>query len=164
MKIRSYNKNDLNDIHKLFYSTVHFINCRDYSKDQLNVWAKDNIDLDSWGERYLNTYSIVVELNDNIVGFSNIEKDGTIDMFFVHKDYQSIGIASLMLDHLVKYAKANNIETLMSHVSITAKNFFKKQGFKIQSEDQVKIDNISFTNYTMTKAIKTIKSNKNPEN
>ena len=48
MKIRKYNPNDCKEIYKLFYDTVHFINAKDYPKEQLDVWAKDNFDIEKW--------------------------------------------------------------------------------------------------------------------
>lgn len=42
--IREYEEKDLSSIIKLFYDTVHFINIKDYTQEQVNVWAPENID------------------------------------------------------------------------------------------------------------------------
>lgn len=39
MKIRRYNKSDCKILAELFYNTVHTVNARDYSQEQLDVWA-----------------------------------------------------------------------------------------------------------------------------
>lgn len=37
--IRKYEASDCAEIIKLFYNTVHRVNARDYTEEQLNVWA-----------------------------------------------------------------------------------------------------------------------------
>ncbi|MBC5997650.1 GNAT family N-acetyltransferase [Romboutsia ilealis] len=39
MEIREYKTSDCNEIADLFYNTVHYINSKDYTEEQLNVWA-----------------------------------------------------------------------------------------------------------------------------
>ncbi len=57
--IRKYEEKDLNSIIKLFYDTVHFINIKDYTQEQVNVWAPENIDENLWNKSLLKHYSIV---------------------------------------------------------------------------------------------------------
>ncbi len=46
MKIRKYNKDDLRQVVQLFFHTVHTSNAKDYSAEQLAVWAPKNPDLE----------------------------------------------------------------------------------------------------------------------
>ena len=46
MIIRKYKSSDCNEIVQLFYNTVHKINAKDYTKEQLNAWATGKIDLE----------------------------------------------------------------------------------------------------------------------
>ena len=39
MQIRRYTPEDLPQIAELFYNTVHTVNARDYTREQLDVWA-----------------------------------------------------------------------------------------------------------------------------
>ena len=48
MIIRRYEISDCKYVAELFYNTVHFINSKDYTEEQLNVWATGNIDLERW--------------------------------------------------------------------------------------------------------------------
>ena len=61
MEIREYKSSDCNEIADLFYNTVHCINAKDYTEDQLNVWATGNIDIDEWNESLLNNYRLIAE-------------------------------------------------------------------------------------------------------
>lgn len=45
--IRKYKLGDCDAMVKLFYDMVHTINTRSYTKEQLNVWAKENVDLEA---------------------------------------------------------------------------------------------------------------------
>ncbi len=48
MNIRMYKSEDCREIVELFYNTVHSINSRDYSLEQLDVWAPKEIDIALW--------------------------------------------------------------------------------------------------------------------
>ncbi len=39
MNIREYKASDCKSLSELFYNTVHSINSRDYTEEQLSVWA-----------------------------------------------------------------------------------------------------------------------------
>ena len=65
---------DCEKLIKLFYQTVHIVNAKDYTKEQLNVWAPDNINSLEWNESFLKNYTIVAIDNDEIVGFGDIDK------------------------------------------------------------------------------------------
>ncbi len=40
MVIREYQPTDCKEILRLFYDTVHSVNLKDYTEEQLAVWAK----------------------------------------------------------------------------------------------------------------------------
>ena len=102
MEIREYKTSDCNEIADLFYNTVHYINSKDYTEEQLNVWATGNVDIDEWNKSFLNNYTVVMEENGMIVGFGDINDRGYLDRLYVHKDYQNIGIATALCDILEK--------------------------------------------------------------
>ena len=43
LQLRADITSDCEKLIKLFYQTVHIVNAKDYTKEQLNVWAPDNI-------------------------------------------------------------------------------------------------------------------------
>ncbi len=45
MFIREYQSSDCKELAKLFYNTVHTVNAKDYTKEQLDAWATGQIDL-----------------------------------------------------------------------------------------------------------------------
>lgn len=154
MNIREYNKTDNNEIFNLFYNTVHSINTKDYLEEQVNVWAKKDIDIDCWCEKFINSYTIIAEEDNKIVGFSNIDNDGYLDMLYIHKDYQHKNIASELLNIIEKYSKNNNICQIITYSSKTAKDFFLKKYFDLVENNIVIRDNVELENYLMKKEIK----------
>ncbi|WP_343337387.1 putative N-acetyltransferase YafP [Terrisporobacter petrolearius] len=148
MEIREYNSSDCNEIVDLFYNTVHCINAKDYTEKQLNVWATGNINIDEWNESFLNNYTVIVEENGIIIGFGDINDEGYLDRLYVHKDYQSIGVATAICDRLEKQYEVERIKT---HASITAKSFFEKRGYKATKKQFVERDGVMLINYIMEK-------------
>ena len=151
MIIRQYETTDCEYLVKLFYHTVHTINARDYSQEQLNVWATENIDLEVWNKSLFEHYTVVAVENNIIVGFGDIDKSGYLDRLYVHKDYQRQGIATAICNKLEQAVKVNKIIT---HSSITAKPFFEQRGFKVVKEQQVVREGIALTNYVMEKQVR----------
>lgn len=151
MKTRRYISTDCEDLAKLFYHTVHTVNAKDYSCEQLNAWATGKIDLDSWDKSFSAHYTVVAVENDLIVGFGDIDKSGYLDRLYVHKDCQRRGIATAICAELEQVVKADKIIT---HASITAKPFFEQRGYKVIKEQQVERNGIALTNYVMEKKVR----------
>ena len=86
MFVRGYQMSDCKEITELFYNTVHTINAKDYTKEQLDVWATGQADLEKWNQSLQEHYSIVAIDNKIIVGFGDIDKDGYLDRLFVHSN------------------------------------------------------------------------------
>lgn len=150
MEIREYKSSDCDKIADLFYNTVHFINAKDYTQEQLNVWATGNVDIYKWDKSFLNNYTLVAEENNMIIGFGDINNEGYLDRLYVHKDYQNMGIATALCDILEKHYP---VEHIITHSSITAKPFFEKRGYKVIKKQFVERNGIRLTNYIMKKYI-----------
>ena len=79
MIIRKYKPSDCKEAAELFYNTVHTVNTRDYTKEQLDVWATGRIDLEEWNLSFQEHYSIVILGDKLIIGFGDIDKTGYLD-------------------------------------------------------------------------------------
>ena len=100
MLIREYTTSDCERLVELFYKTVHSVNAKDYTKEQLTVWATGDVDLSAWNKSFLKHKTLVAVEKDVIVGFGDIDCAGYLDRLFVHKDYQRQGIATALCDKL----------------------------------------------------------------
>jgi putative acetyltransferase len=153
MDLRPYRENDAREIAELFHDTVHSINSRDYTREQLSVWAPHEIDYEHWERRLSRKRPIVAEMNEKIVGFAELDPDGHIDCFYVHKDYQRRKIGQQMLDRLTGSAKARAIRRLYAEVSMTAVPFFEKNGFRMIRGNTILKDGVQLGNYVMEKLL-----------
>lgn len=148
LQIRKYETADCEQLAELFYQTVHTVNAKDYTNEQLDVWADGNADLKEWDKSFLAHNTVVCIIDGTIVGFGDIDKTGYLDRLFVHKDYQRKGVASAICDELEQEVTGDKIVT---HASITAKPFFDQRGYRTVKEQQVIRNGISLTNYIMEK-------------
>lgn len=147
MEIRRYQQSDCKELAELFYNTVHTVSAKDYTKEQLNVWATGKVDLEKWNQSLQEHYSVVVVVDKIIVGFGDIDKTGYLDRLFVHSDYQGKGVATAICNQLEQVVQGG----IITHASITARPFFEKRGFKTIKEQQVERQGIFLTNFIMEK-------------
>lgn len=149
MLLRKYRTSDCAEMAELFYQTVHTVNAKDYTEEQLDAWASGEVNLYEWDRAFLAHDTIICVKDDRIVGFGDIDETGYLDRLYVHKDYQGQGIASEICDELEKLVAVGTITT---HASITAKPFFEKRAYQVIKEQQVIRKGISLTNYVMQKS------------
>lgn len=150
MTVRKYASSDCEETAELFFQTVHAVNAKDYSKEQLDVWATGDMDLKQWDGSFCAHYAVVAVEDGKIVGFGDIDGNGYLDRLYVHKDFQRRGIATAICGELEGAVTADRIVT---HSSITAKPFFEQRGFRTVKEQQVIRRGIALTNFVMEKRI-----------
>lgn len=147
MEIRRYEQSDSKEIAELFYNTVHTVNAKDYTKEQLDVWATGKVDLEKWNQSFQEHFTVVAVDHNMIVGFGDIDKTGYLDRLFVHADYQRKGVAAMICDKLEQMVQGN----IITHASITAKPFFEKRGFVVVKQQKVEREGVFITNFVMEK-------------
>jgi len=148
MKLRAYRPEDCPELARLFYETVHTVNAKDYTQEQLNAWASGNVDLNAWNASFLAHHSVVAELDGKIVGFGDMDLSGYLDRLYVHKDFQHCGVATAICDTLENSSTATEFTT---HASITARPFFGKRGYAVVKQQQVERRGVQLTNFVMRK-------------
>lgn len=148
MQLRAYQPADCAEMAELFYQTVHCVNARDYTAEQLNVWATGKVDLQAWNRSFLVHKTIVAVEDGRIVGFGDIDDTGYLDRLYVHKDHQGQGIASALCDRLGGFADGMRLTV---HASITAKPVFECRGYRVVRAQTVVLDGVPLTNYAMEK-------------
>ena len=147
MLIRKYQASACREMAELFYNTVHTVNTKDYSKEQLDVWATGQTDLEKWNQSFQEHDTLVAIDHETIVGFGDMDQTGYLDRLYVHKDYQGQGIATAICDELEQSVRGN----VVTHASITARPFFERRGYRVVREQQVERQGIMLTNFVMIK-------------
>ena len=151
MLLRAYRPEDCPALAQLFYDTVHAVNARDYASAQLDAWATGTVDLCAWNASFLAHRTLVAQLEGQIVGFGDIDvSSGYLDRLYVHKDFQSRGIATALCDAL---EVALSVPLVYTDASITAKPFFLGRGYRLVREQRVERHGVALTNFRMEKLL-----------
>jgi putative acetyltransferase len=128
--------------------------CRgDYSLEQLNVWASAATNIQRWKDKIKLQYFLVSHVNKKLVGCGALENKDLIDLLYIHKDCQGLGVGNRILGRLISMARSQGIKVLKAEVSKTARHFFETNGFALVLEQSKRVDGIALNNYQMTKSI-----------
>lgn len=147
--LRAYRPEDCETMAQLFYDTVHTVNARDYSPEQLDAWATGRVNLEEWDASFQSHMTLVAEMEETLVGFGDITEDGYLDRLYVHRDCQGRGIATAICNALEEKARGS----VITHASITARPFFEHRGYRVLREQQVERWGVSLTNFVMEKQV-----------
>lgn len=151
--IRNYNPDDAYELWQIYFDTIRKVNIRDYTDDQVRVWAKEDLSQQLWAEK-MNSLSPFVCVRDGvIVGYSDLQTDGLIDHFFCHYEYQGVGVGSELMEKIHQTAKEKGISQLYSNVSITARPFYERFGFFVVKEQHNEKEGQVLINYRMEKSL-----------
>ena len=137
----------------LFRDTIRRVNSRDYSPAQIAACASENIDTESWSERFNGRFVPVAEEAGRLVGFAELEQEGHIERVYVSADHQRRGIGQQLLAAVVAEARDAGIARLFTEASITARPFFEAQGFIVLTPQVVTCRGAEFVNYRMERAL-----------
>lgn len=153
MKIRAYHLGEEHEIWQLFTQTVHHVNAQHYSQKQLAAWAPGLFEHQEWSNKLTKLNSFVCVESGKIVGYSDLQANGYIDHFFCHHQHQGLGVGKALMAHIHSLAQLKNISQLSADVSITAKSFFEKNGFKAIKQQSVPIRGQVLCNFKMVKSL-----------
>ena len=149
MELRPYAPADCAAMAELFYNTVHTVNARDYTPEQLCAWATGEVDLAEWDRSFQAHHTLVAVEGEQIVGFGDLDVErGYLDRLYVHKDHQGEGIATTICDALEQSVPAVCYTT---HASITARRFFERRGYRTILEQNVERRGVTMQNFVMEK-------------
>jgi len=151
INIRKATLDDVDSIREMYRDIIFSINSKDYNIDQLTVWASFSENRNAWTKRILEQHFLVAVVEAELAGFSSISDDGYIDFMFTHKDHQGEGIASEMLLKLEDLVSGKQVNKIWAVVSITARPFFLKKGFRITERFTKEVKGVKFDDCIMTK-------------
>jgi putative acetyltransferase len=153
IEIRDYRDTDCEALAGIFKRAVREIARKDYSPVQVAAWAPDEPDMGAFAARRTAKPTFVAEVDEKLAGFTDLDGEGHIDMFYVNPDYQRRGVASAMLRFLVSRAQSERRKRLFGEVSITARPVFERHGFKVLAYQSVPTNGQALGNYRMEKLI-----------
>lgn len=156
MEILKYRESDCEAMVSLFYETIHSVNAKDYSQEQLDAWAprdEREVKMQSWKVSLGKNITFVAKINHQVVGFSDLTREGYLDRLFVHKDYQGMGIATALVERLESEAKKLNLNEIDTDASITARPFFESRDYKVVRTQANERRGVILVNFKMVKKL-----------
>lgn len=153
MEIRSYTAADAPAILELFRETILTVNMGDYTQRQCEVWANSFSSIEVLNVRLNISFTVVAELDGDVVGFGNLNDQGEIDLLYTHKNFQGRGIGSALLKELESAAFLKKYEELSAEASITAMGFFLSKGYVEVKKQNKRVRGTDFINFIMKKRL-----------
>ena len=148
--LRRYVTEDLDAVVEVFQRAIREVACRDYDPAQIAAWSA--VDRDEWEQWRLTRPTWIADIDGQVVGFSDLEADGHLDMMFVHPDHQGRGIATLLLAAVEAAAREQGLTTIFTEASVTARSFFARRGFVLDKQDIIESDGERFVIFRMAKS------------
>jgi putative acetyltransferase len=129
MRIRKFQLGDEAELHAVFQSSIRELASADYTPEQIEAWAPASFDPEVWAMRMQGIRPFVVELRGKLIAYADVQPTGYMDHFFVSAPCARAGIGTALMSHILRFASAQGIAVLTSHVSRTAQPFFARFGF-----------------------------------
>lgn len=155
INVRIGNQQDINQLWTLFKLTIANDQTGKYSEEEKAIWI-NSPQQERWEKAMTEQHFLLAEMegNNNLIGFISSTPQGYIDFIYVHPNHQRKGVAQLLLDHITEYANTMNISHLSSDVSLIARPFFEKNGFKIVSKNENRRGKVTLINFSVKKGLK----------
>lgn len=148
--LRDYESADGQATLDVFLEAIRQTASGDYSPAQIAVWARDDIDVETWAAKRSAAGTIVAVVDDAVAGFTDLDDSGYIDMMFVAPWFARRGIASALLDRVFELASERGVDELSVHASLTARPFFERHGFSVIEEQHPIRDGVTMVNFRMS--------------
>ncbi|MDD9153884.1 GNAT family N-acetyltransferase [Plantibacter flavus] len=153
LRIRCYRDTDARATRSIFERAVRVTAAAHYTPEQLAAWVpEDRADtvLDDWAARRAAVTTWVAELDDSVVGFTDLDvKIGYLDMLFVDPDAGRRGVGSALIRQVLDEAQAVGLREVTVQVSRTAQPVFERHGFVVVREQRVERRGVLIENAVM---------------
>lgn len=133
MQIRPYRKDEVEQLVRLHYETVHTENTKDYNQEHIEAWPSSKIDerVLRWKKALQEGICLVAEEEEKIAGFGLLTKDGELKLLYVHPNFirSQKRVGSSILRKLEEVALEMGIAEINLGSTITALEFYLKLGY-----------------------------------
>jgi len=153
VELRAYTPEDARATLDVFRRAVRVTAARDYTAEQLAAWAPDDLDPVAWATRRAAARTEVAVRDGAVVGFTDVDAAGYVDMLFVDPGAARQGVARVLLSWAVATAAAAGAVELTTHASLTARPFFEAHGFVVVAEQHPVRRGVALTNYRMRRPL-----------
>ena len=151
--VRKYEPGDELTIGRIYYDAVHQLTCDHYTEEQRNAWATPIEGGDAWSEKWRKRCDRkqpwVAVVDGEVAGFIELDADGHIDCTYVSPKHAGKGHMSTIMARIFQEARRSNLFRLYAEVSITARPFFERHGFRVVRDNPHTVRGVPILNYIM---------------
>lgn len=134
--LRPYRPDDAPATLAVFDNAIRVTAAQFYDRTQIDSWAPTSeVDLVAWNARRAKAWTVVAELDDRVVGFSDLAVGGLLDMLFVHPDAGGQGVARALVAAVLDHAREMGLRRVTTHASRAARPAFVRFGFVVDEEN-----------------------------
>ncbi len=153
--IRPYRLEDADAISEVYLRSVEQIGPKDYTPEQVKVWASLRPSAERMHERASDgrTTLVAAAPDGAVLGFIDLESDGHIDLLYCAPEAAGKGVAGKLYEAVEALARARGMKRLYSEASEAARRFFLKRGFVELNRRQLSIDGIAIHNFAVEKRL-----------
>lgn len=148
-RIRAYDRTDAAATLAVFRDAITGTASAHYTPGQITAWLGPGIDPVAWDARRSAVDTLVADAAGQIVGFTDLDDRGHIDMLFVASRAGRRGVATALLDEVLRRAAGRGLARLTVEASLSARPFFLRHGFAVLAEQQVARSGERLTNFRM---------------
>ncbi len=153
MIIRKFRASDAIAVSRMHRGTVRKINNRDYSKKQIKVWS-GRTNAKKFRNSIKSHIQFVAVDKGKIIGLGGFRKDGEFNSLYVHNKYIGKGTGKKLLEKMEKTAVNMGFKKFTINSSLTAKDFYKSQGYRVIRKTVFKRPGLTLQVYKMEKRLK----------
>jgi len=134
MKIRLAQDEDYPEIARLRRQTIRNVNSGDYSEDIIQDWTTQTNTQSFRKKAHEHKRWVAIEKN-KIIGFCDHNFKCELSRIYVHKDHLRKGVGSRLLKVAEDSLKKLGCKEIHIESTITAKDFYEKNGYKVIKKD-----------------------------
>lgn len=154
IQVRDYTEADAAPTLKVFRDAVTVTGAQRYTAEQVVAWAgppEDN--LPSWHAARSVPATIVAVIDDTVIGFSDLDEQGYIDMLFVSPEFGRRGVASRLLDEVESRARTAGLDALTVSASLLLRPLLERRGFVVEKQLAPVVNSVSLVSFAMRKSL-----------
>lgn len=153
--IRSYEISDAPALAELRYASVHSLGAAAYTQEQLHAWCPAQETVKSVRARCEDGRQnwVALAADKRIIGMIDLEANGHVDYLYVHPEHARRGLASGLLAHMERAARAARLDRIFTEASELARPAFTKAGFHVRHRRDFEIRGVMIHNYAMEKTL-----------
>ena len=136
IKFRQLEKRDFENTNKCITRAIRISNTKDYSPTIIDHMLQRHNDNEWISKAITDRFFLVAELNSKIIATGALKHNVILHMF-VDPDFQLQGLGKKMLSKLEDYAKENGYKEVTCDPSLTAIDFYLKQGYEVTQDEEV---------------------------